>query len=303
MDLRHMRYFIAVAEERSFTKAAARLHISQPPLSRQIRELEVELGVTLLNRTRHHIELSDAGQVFLQKARQILLATDAAVVQAQRAQRGEIGTLAIGFFEQIAYTLLPPTLRAFQERFPLVDVQLSWFPVIEQPEALRRGDVDLAFVRPAASLAGLNTEILLREPFVIALPADHRLADKNVVSIADCADERIISYVQHWAPDYHSIVMRLCALAGFAPQIVLELGQVYAAMGLVSSGMGISFVPASVQRVHVDKLVYRPLKEQTFLSETFLAWTHPYPSSLLSAFLDIAREVAQTQFSEPVAET
>jgi DNA-binding transcriptional LysR family regulator len=298
MDLRHLRYFIAVAEELHFTKAAKRLHIAQPPLSRQIRELEEELGVTLLNRTRHHIELSDAGRVFLEKAKQILLATDSAVVEAQRAQRGEIGKLAVGFFEQTAYTLLPPILRAFQERFPAVEVQLRWFPVVGQVEALMRGDVDIAFVRPVVDLEELSKELLLKEPFVLAVPSTHPFADRDVLSIADCADERIINYTRNLAPDYHAGITRACALAGFIPKNSLEVGQVYTALGLVSSGVGIAFVPSSVQRIRFDNLVYKPLRETQLQSEAYLAWTHLNPSVLLKAFVETSKQVVGKNFPD-----
>ena len=163
MDLRHLRYFIAVAEELHFTRAARRLHIAQPPMSRQIRELEEELGVTLFNRTRRQVELTDAGQVFLIKARQVLRAAESAVLETQRAERGETGKLAVGFFEQTAYTLLPPILRAFNQRFPEVDVQLRWFPVIDQVEALEQGEVDIAFVRPVADLSAVSKRLLLTD--------------------------------------------------------------------------------------------------------------------------------------------
>jgi DNA-binding transcriptional LysR family regulator len=296
MDLRHLRYFIAVAEELHFTKAAERLHMAQPPLSRQIRELEEELGVALFNRTRRHIELSDAGKVFLEKARQVLLAADSAIVEAQRAQRGEIGKLAVGFFEQTAYTLLPPILRAFQERFPMVEVQLRWFPVVEQVEALMRGDIDIAFVRPVADLEGLSKQTLLKEPFVLAVPSTHPFAERGAVSVADCARERIINYTQRLAPDYHAIITRLCATAGFVPDICLEVGQVYTALGLVSSGVGIAFVPASVQRIRFDNLVYAPLREQELQSEVYLAWTHSNPSPLLKAFVETSMQIARESF-------
>jgi DNA-binding transcriptional LysR family regulator len=298
MDLRHLRYFIAVAEELHFTKAAKRLHIAQPPLSRQIRELEEELGVTLLNRTRHHIELSDAGRVFLEKAKQILLATDSAVVEAQRAQRGEIGKLAVGFFEQTAYTLLPPILRAFQERFPAVEVQLRWFPVVGQVEALMRGDVDIAFVRPVVDLEELSKELLLKEPFVLAVPSTHPFAERDVLSIADCANERIINYTRNLAPDYHAGITRACALAGFIPKSSLEVGQVYTALGLVSSGVGIAFVPSSVQRIRFDNLVYKPLRETQLQSEAYLAWTHLNPSVLLKAFVETSKQVVGKNFPD-----
>jgi len=180
MDLRHLRYFIAVAEELHFTKAAQRLHIAQPPLSRQIRELEEEMGVTLINRAARQIELTDAGQVFLERARQVLRAADAAVLETQRAQRGETGKLAVGFFEQAAYTLLPPTLHAFHERFPEVDVQLRWFPVVGQLTALMQGEIDIAFVLPVVDLAGVSKALLLKEPFVIAVPGSHPFAQRGL---------------------------------------------------------------------------------------------------------------------------
>jgi DNA-binding transcriptional LysR family regulator len=299
MDLRHLRYFVAVAEELHFTRAARRLHIAQPPLSRQIRELEEELGVTLLSRssgTRRRIELSDAGRVFLEKARQILRATDAAVVETQRAQRGEIGKLAVGFYEQTAYTLLPPVLRAYQERFPAVEVQLRWFPVVEQVQALMRGDVDIAFVRPASDLGAVFTEMLLGEPFVLAVPDTHRFAALDAVTLADCARERIIHYTRSLAPDYHDAITRACALAGFVPENPLEVGQVYTALGLVSAGVGVAFVPASVQRIRFDNLVYRPLRDSGLQSEAYLAWTHPDPSPLIKAFAEVARQVVSERF-------
>lgn len=297
MDLRHFRYFVAVAEELHFTKAAKRLHIAQPPLSRQIRELEEELGVTLLHRTRHHIELSEAGHVFLEKARQILRAADSAVVETQRAQRGEIGKLAVGFFEQTAYTFLPPILRAFQERFPGVQVQLRWFPVVGQVEALMRGDVDIAFVRPVVDLEGLSKELLVKEPFVIAVPASHPFASRDTLSMEECVAERIINYTQSLAPDYYMSITRACALAGFVPKDSLEVGQVYTALGLVSAGVGVAFVPSSVQRIRFDDVVYKPLRGDTLQSEAYLAWTQLNPSVLLRAFVEISKEVIKGKFS------
>jgi DNA-binding transcriptional LysR family regulator len=293
MDLRHLRYFIAVAEELHFTRAAHRLHIAQPPLSRQIRELEEELGVTLFNRTLRQIELTDAGQVFLVKARQVLRAAESAVLETQRAERGETGKLAVGFFEQTAYTLLPPILRAFNQRFPEVDVQLRWFPVIAQVEALEQGEVDVAFMRPVADLTGVSKQLLLTEEFVVAVPASHRFAARDAVSIEECVDERIINYTQHLAPDYYTAIMRACALAGFVPKRPLDVGQVYTALGLVSAGVDIVFAPASVQRVRFDGLLYKPLRGRPLESVTYLAWLQPAPSILLKAFVETAMQVME----------
>ena len=288
MDLRHLRYFIAVTEELHFTRAARRLHIAQPPMSRQIRELEQELGVTLFNRTRRQVELTDAGQVFLVKARQVLRAAESAVLETQRAERGETGKLAVGFFEQTAYTMLPPILRAFNQRFPEVDVQLRWFPVIDQVEALEQGEVDIAFVRPVVDLSAVSKRLLLTEAFVVAVPASHPFAARDTVAIEECANERIINYAQHLAPAYHAAIMRACALAGFVPVRPLDVGQVYTALGLVSAGVGIALAPASVQRVRFDGLLYKPLRGRPLESVTYLAWLQPAPTVLLKAFVETA---------------
>lgn len=295
MDLRHLRYFVAVAEELHFTKAAERLHIAQPPLSKQIRQLEAEMGVTLLQRTNRHIELTDAGRVFLDKARQILQATSSAITETQRTQRGEIGKLAVGFFEHTSYTFLPPILRAYRQRYPTVEVLLRWFPVVEQVHALERGDVDISFVRPVAAFDDIASETLLKERFVLALPSDHHLAHADAVELSECAEERFIIYGQRMAPDFHAMIYRLCGLAGFVPQIALEVGQVYTTLGLVSSGAGIAFVPESVQRVRFENVIYRPLKDKQSDIEVLLAWKQSNRSPLLAAFVETAtRAVAAT---------
>lgn len=291
MDLRHLRYFIAVAEELSFTKGAERLHKAQPPVSQQIRQLEDEIGVTLLNRTRRHVELTEAGRVFLDQARQILRSTESAVVQAQRAQRGEIGRLTVGFFEHMSYTLLPPILRAYRDRFPSVDVQLRWFPVISQAEALRRGDLDIAFLRPVPDMNEVTWETILEEPFVLAVPSDHPLASVEAVSLKSCAQEPFLMYKAEMAPDFHAMHLRMCASAGFVPKVASEVGQVYTLLGLVSSGAGIGFVPASVQRVHFDHVAYKPIQGKQMTYEVMLGWSQRNPTPLMTAFVETAKSV------------
>lgn len=291
MDLRHLRYFIAVAEELSFTKGAERLHKAQPPVSQQIRQLEDEIGVTLLNRTRRHVELTEAGRVFLDQARQILRSTEGAVVQAQRAQRGEIGRLTVGFFEHMSYTLLPPILRAYRDRFPSVDVQLRWFPVISQAEALRRGDLDIAFLRPVPDMNEVTWETILEEPFVLAVPSDHPLASVEAVSLKSCAQEPFVMYKAEMAPDFHAMHLRMCASAGFVPKVASEVGQVYTLLGLVSSGAGIGFVPASVQKVHFDHVAYKPIQGKQMTYEVMLGWSQRNPTPLMTAFVETAKSV------------
>lgn len=291
MDLRHLRYFIAVAEELHFTRASVRLHIAQPPLSKQIRQLESELGVTLLHRTKRHIELTDAGRLFLDRAKKILNAMELAVKQTQQAQRGEIGRLAVGFFEYSSYTFVPPILRAYRERFPNVDVQLRWFPVMEQFDALNRGDVDISFLRSTGDLDGVFKEVIHKEPFILAIPDTHRFASTESVALKDCADENFITYFPKSAPDFHSMITHMCTSAGFVPRIASEVGQVYTALGLVSSGAGIAFVPAAVRKVHFDNVLYRPLKGKHSEIELMLGWTQKSPSPLLTAFLETAKDV------------
>lgn len=293
IDLRHLRYFIAVAEGLSFSRAAEKLHIAQPPLSQQIRQLEEALNVTLLHRTKRHVELSEAGTIFLEHARQIIRATENAALEAQRAQRGEIGRLAVGFFEHMSYTLLPPIFRAFRERYPQVEIDLRWFSVIGQADALRSGQVDISFIRPVSDLVGITSEVILREPFVLAVPTGHPLASQESVSIKECSDERLIMYTPHLAPDFHEMITRMCATAGFLPNIALEVGQVYTALGLVSAGAGLAFVPSSVQSVRFDHVVYKPLSGRTLQIEVSLGWKQRNPSSLLLAFVEIAKDINQ----------
>jgi DNA-binding transcriptional LysR family regulator len=293
MELRHLRYFLAVAQTLNFTKAAEHLHMAQPPLSRQIRELEEELGAELFDRRGKRVTLSSAGMVFADRARRILALADAAVIDSQRAARGEIGHLAVGFFEHIAYTLLPELIREFQQRFPDVSIELRWFTAAEQVNALARGEVDVAFVRAVPADSNLTSTMILREPFVIAIAKDNPLAARRTISIVDCANMRVINYRKDVAPDYHAMINQLCALGGFAPSPLFEMGQIYASLGLVSSGFGIALVPASVQRVHMDNVVYRPLRERHAVSELLLAWTNPSPPAVLTAFVELARTITE----------
>ncbi|MFC5387176.1 LysR substrate-binding domain-containing protein [Aquamicrobium segne] len=292
-DLRHLRYFVAVAEELNFTRAAKRLHIAQPPLSIQIRQLEEELDVPLLLRTRQRVELTDGGRAYLEQARQILRSVENAKVQAQRAQRGEIGQLAIGFFEHMSYTLLPPILRAYREQYPLVDVQLRWFPVVDLVDGLLRGEIDISFMRPVSGSEALKSETLLTEPFILAVPADHPFVGLDSVSLSDCSSENFIIYSSKVAPDFHRTIFNMCAEAGFEPRIVTEAAQVYTLLGLVSSGAGLAFVPSGVRRVHFEHVKYVSLTDTNAEIEVQLAWTRT-PTSLLSAFIDTAKDFVRT---------
>jgi DNA-binding transcriptional LysR family regulator len=295
MDLRHMRYFIAVADELHFTRAAEKLRIAQPALSKQIRDLEDEVGATLLNRSGRSISLSDAGRVFYERASLALQAAESALVETRRAQRGETGKIAIGFFEQSGYMLLPPILRAYRQSFPDVDVQLRWLSVTAQCDALRRGDTDAAFFRSIANLGPidgldkLSAIKLHREKFVLAIPEAHPWRERETVKIAECANESFVGYTEAFAPDFHAMVMRLCALNGFSPRLSLEVGQSYTLLGLVSAGTGIAFVPASAQKMKFEGVLFKRLDDELPEIEIYLAWRAQQPSALLAAFIDTAQ--------------
>jgi len=286
-----MRYFATIAEELSFSKAALRLHIAQPALSQQIRQLEDELGVVLFHRNKRNVALSPAGDVYLRHVREILRATEVATMQARRAERGELGTLVIGFFEHMSYTLLPPIIQEYRALFPDVDVRVKWFPVVEQISALQRGEVDISFFRPVAEPTGMRCYPLLAEPFVLAMPRQHRLARYKEVELAHCASESFIMYNQQLAPDFHRAIHYMCANAGFTPQVALEVAQVYTCLGLVTAGVGIAFMPRSVDRLHLNDAIYRPLRGDNPLVEVSLAWKESTPSPLREAFVEVASSV------------
>lgn len=292
MELRHLRYFLTVAKHLNFTRAAEELHMAQPPLSRQIRELEEEIGLSLFERRARRVYLSPAGEVFADRARKILAATDAAVIDSQRAARGEIGHIAVGFFEHIAYTLLPPLLREYKSRHPPVAVELRWFTSAEQLAALDRGDIDISFVRQVPEHTGYQKKLVMQEPFYVAIAADHPLAKQKSISIKDCEGLRVINYKRNVAPDYHDTINDLCALAGFSPSPEYEMGQIYASLGLVSCGFGVTIVPASVQGTQLNNVAYRPLSERHVSSELYLVWKDEVPSAALCSFASLAKEIA-----------
>jgi DNA-binding transcriptional LysR family regulator len=291
MNFRLMRYFAAVAEQLSFSKAAAQLSIAQPALSQQIRQLEDQLGVVLFHRNKRHVALSAAGEVYLRHVQEIMRATEVAAMQARRAERGELGSLVVGFFEHMSYTLLPPIIREYRALFPDVDLRVKWFPVVEQIAALQRGEVDVSFFRPVAEPEGVTCHPLLVEPFVLAMPKQHRLAKQKAISLEHCSSDNFIMYNQQLAPDFHRAIHHMCATAGFTPNVALEVAQVYTCLGLVTSGIGIAFVPRSLEQLHHVDAVYRPLRGDNPPVEVSLAWREKAQSPLRQAFVKVANDV------------
>lgn len=290
MELRHLRYFLAVAEELHFGRAAARVRIAQPPLSQQVRQLEQELGVALFNRTKRRVELTPAGGAFLAHARQILAETERAKRVAQRAGRGEVGRLAIGFASSADLDVLPRVLRVWHERFPDVEVELNALLTGAQVDALHRGRIQVGFVRLPTEETNLVVESIQREPLVAALPDGHRLARRARVRLAELASETMILFPRHTAPGYYDVFIGACRRAGFTPRL-LHPGSMQTNLGLVSAGLGVSLMPASIRNLRRAGVVYRPLAPPVPQVEMGMAYRCDESSAVLPAFLETVRDV------------
>jgi DNA-binding transcriptional LysR family regulator len=290
VELRYLRYFVAVAEELSFTRAAERLNIAQPPLSQQIRRLEARLGVTLLRRSKRRVELTEAGRVFLRQAYQAIQSLEEGILLAQRADRGEIGRLAVGILVYISYTLIPPILREFRAQFPEVHVELRFLTNTLQIAALLSGQVDVCFVRPPIDNPDIASKLISRERFILAMPATHPLAGKAAVSIKQFKNDPFIMYVRELGPTFCSSLVQFCARAGFSPKVALEVSQINAAVGLVGAGIGVALVPQSMDQLHFDNVVYRPLIERAPNVDVLLAWQAGRPSELLKSFIEMSAQ-------------
>ena len=290
MELRHLRYFVAVAEERHFGRAAARLHIAQPPLSQQIRRFEAELGEPLLYRTTRSVELSPAGEVMLERGREILAAVDSVVEDARRAARGEYGRLAIGFTGSSTYALLPALAAALRQELPGVVVDLRGELLTPaQVAQLLDGTLDLGLLRPPVHERDLQTEVLGSEALVAVLPASHRLAGAESVPLEQLEREPFVTYPSHFRSVVHDAVEDACAAHGFKPVAAHEVAETATLVSFVAAGLGVSLVPASVANMTVHGAVYRPLEKDTTRVQLAVAWRGDDQRPVLVRALDVIR--------------
>lgn len=264
MDLRHLRYFIAVAEEGHVTRAAERLGIQQPPLSQQIRALEIELDAQLFRRKPRGMELTQAGEALLAEARAILDRVEHAASAAKRMARGEAGRLAIGFTSSASFhPIVPRAIRAFREAQPLVMLSLEEGGTAELAEALQAEKIDAAFVRsPIGPAAGIAIEAILEEEMVAALPAGHALSaggNTTRLPLATLEPETFILYRRPLGPGLYDSIIAACQHAGFSPRIGQEAPRMLSTLALVAAGLGVTLVPASMQALGVHGLAYRRL--------------------------------------------
>jgi DNA-binding transcriptional LysR family regulator len=296
MELRTLRYFVTLAEELHFGRAAQRLALTQPPLSLAIRGLEEELGVRLFARTRRQVALTHAGATFLEQARDILAWAGAAVELARAADLGAVGRLTIGFMSASVYTLLPPVLREFAAAHPGVRLELRELTLPQQATALRRRDIHVGFVRPPVTDAELASEELLDEPLVVALPTGHPLAALRRIHARRLAGERFVMFQRAPGLVLHDLVLGFCLQQGFTPSVTQEASQTHAVVGLVSAGIGVALVPASAQEIRLRGVEFRRLAEKSPAVGTALAWRRDDTSPVLEAFVKTARRVARRPF-------
>ncbi|MCW2855468.1 MAG: benM 1 [Marmoricola sp.] len=260
MDLRQLRYFATLAEELHFGHAAERLHMAQPPLSHAIRQLEADIGVELFRRTTRVVELTTAGEAFLERARAILSDVQAATDHARRIAAGAVGHLTIGCVGSATYSLLPELVRSMSLQLPGVDVTFRGEMLVpDQLDALRAGTIDIALLRPPVADATLEVRTLRRETLVVALPEEHRLARRKRLHAGDLANENLIVHGSTQRSTMYGVVSRLMREAGVVPRIRHEVGETSTMLTLVAGGLGVAVVPSPVTALRLPHLVYVPL--------------------------------------------
>ena len=291
MELRHLRYFVAVAEELHFTRAAQRLHLGQPPLSAQIQALEREIGAQLLERTKRSVRLTEAGKRFLDDARRILAMSDQASENARRASRGEIGQLRVGFTSSMPFSeILPRVVNLYRKRYPQVNLSLQEIATMRQIEAIVGRVLDIGFIRtPESELdAGVELTTLRHDPLVVVLPTTHRLAKRKTVKIEDLRDEAFVMYSRDVGTGLHAQVVKLCRQAGFELTIAQEAREASTIIGLVAAGCGISVLPESFQCIKMSGVCYRFITDDAATTALMLARRRGESSTLVDSFFALA---------------
>jgi len=292
LELRHLRYFIAVADELNFTRAARRLGIAQPALSQQIKRLEMIIGFSLLYRNTQKVELTEAGVVFLKESKQILFKIEQAVDNAALVHDGKLGHLKIGFLDLSG--ALAGVLAIYKKKFPKVNISLQDMTSAEQQEAIEAGELDIGFARDLLDTKDLIIETLYKEPLVLAVPREHRLALRKLVQIEELKNESFIMFPEEYGPELYRQILRFCIEAGFRPKVTQEAVQMRAAISLVASGLGISFVslPASLDdslEVVFVKLIPEPLINFN------IVYRRDNNSKILREFIKIAKSTISVE--------
>jgi DNA-binding transcriptional LysR family regulator len=299
MELRHLRYFVAVAEELHFGRAARRLKLAQPPLSQQIRSLEGELGLALFLRTSRKVELTEPGRLFLEEARSVLMQAEKAAQTMRAAHRGEAGRITIGFTTSAVYSIVPGILREFNRSRPQVEIRCVEMNAEQQETALRERQIQVGFTRTPLNENGLQTEILGKDRFVIALPADHPRVSQLKLRLKDFSSEGFILFSRNQGSAIYDAIIASCQRAGFSPRVAQEGGGVQTILALVAAGLGVAMVPASLRHLQRPGVIYRELPPSD-TQEVCLAlvWRKDDQSPVVESLVKIAREAVRTSSVE-----
>ena len=291
MDLRRLRYFVAVAEELSFSRAARRLHMAQPPLSYQIQRFEEELGAQLFDRSKRSIRPTEAGRLLLREAPRLLAHAGQVASMVRRVGQGEVGRLSLGFVPSAANGILPPLLRAFGERYPNVQLSLREVDPDRLLSALRDGGIDVGLLYLPFEGEALESRPISREPFVVALPDTHALAGEPQVTLEALADEPFVLTPRYQGAGLRDKIVAHCRRAGFEPRVVQEAWLMQTTVSLVAGGVGVTMVPASLQNLRRTGVVYKRVEGLPPEVELGVAWRRGDTSPVSKAFLDALDEI------------
>jgi DNA-binding transcriptional LysR family regulator len=291
MELKHLRAFVALADELHFGRAAQRLCIVQPALSMQIKALEEELGVRLFERDRHKVALSETGHLFLPEARATLHQAMRAEQTARLSARGEIGTLRIAFVSSVLPKLLPALVRSMHSRFPLITLELKDMPTPDQIAALHDNKLDFGLIRLPVFSAGLQTRLVFDEPFLVALPEDHPLAADSLIRPADLCGHPAFVLARRYAPGFYDEMLLALSRQGATLEIARELGEFTTMLALVAAGLGIGLIPAEAASALPPNVVARPLDLHHHRTGIGLAWTRLDSAAKRALFSELEKSM------------
>ena len=292
MEFRHLRYFLVLAEELHFGRAAKRLSISQPPLSLNIQQLETSVGARLFERDSRGVRLTAAGRAFRESATALLAQAESARLLAREIEAGAVGRLRVGFVGSMLYRGLPQRLQEFQARYPGIHVALTELNSQEQIDALLHGELDAGFVHTSRVPDELATTLAHSEAFVCCMPADHPLTERDAVALADLRGEPFVLFSRKASPDYYSRIFDMCATQGFYPRIRHEVRHWLSVVSLVSQGMGVAVVPAAMARSGMAGAAFRPLADATVPSEVYCVWKQAPDHPARDHFVDTVKAAA-----------
>ncbi|MDB5899531.1 MAG: transcriptional regulator, LysR family [Ramlibacter sp.] len=291
LEIRQLRYFQAVAEELHFGRAAARVAIAQPALSRQIQQLEEELGTPLLRRTQRKVELLPAGALLLERTRMILHELERAAADTRRTGAGELGRLTVGFIHSSTYGLLPSIVGRFRELYPRIELELQELPITGQHAALLRGSIDVGLLRVQSAPAELEILPVMEDPLLLALPTLHPLAGRQKLRLKSVAGDPFVMFGKGDSALFHGRILALCQRAGFEPQVAQYATQIHTVVGLVGAGLGVAVVPATARNLRPENVRFVRLADEAEPLHVALAWRRGQETPAIRSFRRVTEQV------------